>query len=210
MKEAYLSDWLDLCVPAGASDWSQANRALLYNSEKNPGLFWNSEKGYYHGFLLHAIRTVYGCRGVLGESSFKSDLGVYLDKCKMAPSDLRSLENEGKTWLVSNRGFCGGNKRYIQVDAQGVVKISGGGGVANHQAYASLGKVWLCPRQVKYRAALADYYLWWAWRAYSRAMDMRDRGDSDYLFTWYVGLMCARVELQGCVRQQLPLPGQLG
>lgn len=213
MKAAYLPEWLDLCAPAGASDWAQANRGLKYSSEKHPGLFWTSELGYYHGFLLHAMRTVYGCRGVLGQSTFTSALGLYLDQCRIGPSDIRSLENEGKTWLVSRSLFCDSEHTWIQVDSQGYVQIQGGtGGLATHTAFASMGRVWLCARQNKYRAALADYYLWWAWRAYSRAMDMKDRGErpAEWRFVWYVGLMCAKCAMAEIVATASLLVHELG
>lgn len=215
MKEAYLSDWLDRCVPGGSADWSAANQALHFDEDDvAPGLFWADGWGYYHGFLLHAIRTVYGYRAVVD----KDDLATFATTCKMSGSKIAELEAEGKVWLRSRNGWCTNDPTLVSVDANAwpsAVFPDGGVGALGvnviHEAFTSGGKVRLCANAVKWRAAAADYYLWWAWRLYDYALYLRELDPlSEWWRYYYVGEMCARCAMTEIVNVAGLLVHELG
>lgn len=215
MKEAYLADWLDRCVPGGAADWSSANRALHFDEDDvAPGLFWTDGWGYYHGFLLHAIRTVYGYRAVVD----KDDLATFATTCKMSGSKIAELEAEGKVWLRSREMWCTNDPTLVSVDVNAwpsaVFPEDGVGALGVkviHEAFTSGGKVRLCANAVKWRAALADYYLWWAWRLYDYALYLRDLDPfGDWKLYYYMGSMCARCAMAEIVNVAGLLVHELG
>lgn len=215
MKEAYLADWLDRCVPGGVADWSVANRGLHFDEDDvAPGLFWTDGWGYYHGFLLHAIRTVYGYRAVVD----KAELSTFATACRMSGSAIAELEAEGKVWLRSRNIYCTNDPTLVKVDSDAwptavFPEDSAGslGFTIIHLAYTSLGKVRLCANALKWRAALADYYFWWAWSLYDYAPYLRDLDPfGEWKRYYYLGFMCARCAMTEIVNVASLLIHELG
>ncbi len=182
MKRALLGDWLDWCVPAGEADWAQADRCILWTSNNRPGLFWDDGHGYYFKALLHAVRTVHGF------AAYTKSLPSIASKCGYSAGSIRDKIETGRDWLVSANGICTASSPTIQVTTDGRVQVAfpGGDPLIDHGAFAVAGNVYMCANNYKWRAALADYLLWWAWRLYGYALD-ESRSYHDML----VAQMCA-------------------
>ena len=198
MKSAYLLDWLNTCHTGGASDWSMAADGIKWTSDDVPGLFWDEGKGYYFYALMHAVLTLYGFRAGTRVTE------VARDKCHYSAGGIRELVEGGtgvyRKWIKSSADWAPEYTCWIKIDNTGLVTVpaltvepySVGPSIFStaHAAFAYNGRVHLTESRIKLNAALADYYLYWAHRLYSYALD-----GSGSSYHYMLGELCAKAAM---------------
>ena len=173
-KNEMFSDFVPEYMDRKDVSWGiLADNLVANDQDETPGCFWNEVSGFMVRAVLHALAMI-GCGPKMsGLGSINEDLY----------DDLRATIRAGNLALaLDNGGFD--YESAILVDSDGSVAIASTGNpsrVAIAFWTASLSKF------LRRDAALADYYLWWAWRLHSLA---KSSGGENYRVA---GMTCARL-----------------
>lgn len=167
MKWALWPRWMERCAPGGNPDWSRAGACVQWKGGAGPpGLFWDEGNGFEYRFLLHAIVTMHGFR------TYLSSRYQFPEACGMSTTKMDDYFKRRENWVKNEYTWLRYTaKDWLWLDEKGQLHSSLYFDSKKGSAWAWAGRIRYEPEAYRINAAVADFYLWWAHRLYSYALD---------------------------------------
>jgi len=166
MKWALWPRWMERCASAGNPDWESAAACVNWKGGPGPkGLFWDSGNGFEYRYLLHAVVTLNGFR------TYLSDRYRFPAACGLSTEVISDYFRSRKKWIKNESIYLTAEAvPWMHIDGQGMMSCTMTTD-ADITAWAAFGTIRYNQSLFECSAAVADFYLWWAHRLYSYALD---------------------------------------